>query len=413
MSTTRKDKKLSVPDGRVCSNCSALEGSENAPKLSACARCGLVLYCSRDCQRAHWKASHKQLCVAKADRVPHHRNPLESHRDASSDIIAKCTICLDTMSEESPTCTLPCSHVFHSKCVAELRKLGVHQACPLCRTPLPVGPEKLSEEAARRYVVVNRMVERGHASWSTLTGLARRELDAVVNGWRAAADQEFPLAQNNLGTLYYQGRGVAQSNVEAARWFKKSSNHGFAEAQCNLGDLFHRGRGVSQSDKEAARWYKKAADQGLARAQCNMGTLFEKGSGVAQSDVEAFRWYKKAADQGFAQAQCFLGAHYEKGRGVTQNFEEAVRCYKAAANQGLAQAQFYLGLQFHSGRGVARSDAEAMRWHKKAADQGYAQAQLVMGARFQTGHGVAQSAVEAARWFQKAASQGYTMDGRE
>jgi len=55
---------------KVCGNCLASEGSASSPKLSACARCGLVLYCSRDCQREHWKANHKQHCDAKADRAP-------------------------------------------------------------------------------------------------------------------------------------------------------------------------------------------------------------------------------------------------------------------------------------------------------------------------------------------------------
>ena len=31
--------------------------------------------------------------------------------------------------------------------------------------------------------------------------------------------------------------------------------------------MFDQGRGVAQSDVEAARWYRKAADQGHANAQ--------------------------------------------------------------------------------------------------------------------------------------------------
>jgi hypothetical protein len=59
---------------------------------------------------------------------------------------------------------------------------------------------------------------------------------------------------------------------------------------------------VAQSDVEAARWYRKAADQGHAKAQFNLGFMFSQGRGVAQSDVEAARWYRKAADKGLAQA---------------------------------------------------------------------------------------------------------------
>jgi hypothetical protein len=32
--------------------------------LSACTRCRTVAYCSKDCQRTHWKSGHKQACAA-------------------------------------------------------------------------------------------------------------------------------------------------------------------------------------------------------------------------------------------------------------------------------------------------------------------------------------------------------------
>jgi hypothetical protein len=59
--------------------------------------------------------------------------------------------------------------VFHAACVAELRKFKLKQVCPLCRTPLPPGPDKLHEEATLRYLVLDRRVERGKASWGALT----------------------------------------------------------------------------------------------------------------------------------------------------------------------------------------------------------------------------------------------------
>ena len=64
---------------------------------------------------------------------------------------------------------------------------------------------------------------------------------------------------------------------------------------------------MAQSDVEAVRWYKEAADQGDADAQFNLGNMFDIGRGVAQSNMEAVRWWKKAADQGHADAQSKLG----------------------------------------------------------------------------------------------------------
>src|SRR4051794_37411993 len=46
--------------------------------------------------------------------------------------------------------------------------------------------------------------------------------------------------------------GVQQSDAEAARLFKLAANQGNADAQVNLGVLYRNGRGVQQSDAEAA-----------------------------------------------------------------------------------------------------------------------------------------------------------------
>jgi hypothetical protein len=57
--------------------------------------------------------------------------------------------------------------------------------------------------------------------------------------------------------------------------------------------MFAEGRGVAQSDVEAARWHRKATGQGNAQAKCYLETMFGQGRGVAQSNVEAARWYRK------------------------------------------------------------------------------------------------------------------------
>jgi len=202
MSSGIKDKKNSSPDRKVCSNCSAPEGSASAPVLLACARCGLVNYCSKDCQRAHWKANHKQHCIATADRVPQNPYPSNVRKDATCSSVGasdKCAICQDLLVTDASVCTLPCDHVFHGECVIELRKFGITQACPVCRAVIPAGLGKMFDEATRRFVVIQKLVERGKASWSTLPEWAQKELDASMAGWRTAANKGNVNAQFNLG----------------------------------------------------------------------------------------------------------------------------------------------------------------------------------------------------------------------
>jgi len=396
MMTPTKDKKSSRPNGKVCGNCSAPEGSESAPKLSACTRCGLVVYCSKDCQRAHWKANHKQHCISKADRVPQLRKPPDIPKGADTNTALteeKCAICQDMLGD-ALSITLPCTHVFHGPCVSELRKYGVQQVCPLCRVSLPHGPENVYEEATLRYMVIHRLVETGSASWSTLPDWAQREVDVAIAGWRDAADQEYAEAQFNLGLMFMSGRGMAQSDEEAVQWYRKAADQGHAQAQYFLGLMFKGGRGVAQSDEEAVQWYRKAADQGFAEAQYKLGLMFVEGRGVAQSDEKAVQWYRKAADQGDAGAQHNVGMMFFHGRGVAQSDVEAARWYRTAADQGDAGAQCNLGLMFEEGRGVAQSDEEAFQWYRKAADQGFARAQCRLAQVLSADHGAAHAELE-------------------
>ncbi len=153
-------KKGADPDIQTCAHCFALLGKAGVANLQ-CVRCGLVAYCSKDCQRTHWKANHKSFCIAKADRAPPPAEPTASakkNKDKVKPLAAEgdeCAICLDPLALASAA-TLPCGHVFHPACVEGLRAFGVMQFCPMCRTELPPGPEKLFEEALRIYFIIER-----------------------------------------------------------------------------------------------------------------------------------------------------------------------------------------------------------------------------------------------------------------
>ena len=48
-----------------CANCGALEANGGGA-LKPCARCKIVAYCGRECQKVHWKApgGHKGSCLS-------------------------------------------------------------------------------------------------------------------------------------------------------------------------------------------------------------------------------------------------------------------------------------------------------------------------------------------------------------
>ena len=148
-------KKPSSSTDESCGHCgSAASSSLPGGKLSKCARCGTVAYCSKDCQRAHWKAGHKQFCVPKADRMPSQYQSSKAATAAGEQGEGaiggeECAVCLEPLGR-GVSVALPCAHAFHAVCVNQLRDFGLHNGCPLCRAPLPPGPEKLADEATRR-----------------------------------------------------------------------------------------------------------------------------------------------------------------------------------------------------------------------------------------------------------------------
>jgi hypothetical protein len=159
------DKKKSAdPSAKKCSNC----GTSGA-KLT-CGACKAAHYCSKACQKQHWKNGHKGSCIAPEKRRPHKEKPnasmASSHQEEENG--ESCPICLELLSDAT-LWTLPCELDFHKECVEALRKLGVLQACPLCRADLPEGPEKLCEDEYRMWFLNDRNVQSGKTSWQTLT----------------------------------------------------------------------------------------------------------------------------------------------------------------------------------------------------------------------------------------------------
>ena len=111
-----------------------------------------------------------------------------------------------------------------------------------------------------------------------------------------------PNAQNELGILYSEGRGLPQNYLEAKDWFKKAADQGHAGAQVNLGTLYSLGQGAPYSDRMALFWFQKAAEQRNALAFAKLGMMSERGRGVPQSLVDAHMWYSLSAAYGEKRA---------------------------------------------------------------------------------------------------------------
>jgi TPR repeat protein len=94
------------------------------------------------------------------------------------------------------------------------------------------------------------------------------------------------------------GRGLAQDDVEALKWYRLAAEQGNTKAQVNLGSMYANGFGAPQDDAEAVKWFRSAAKQGFARAQYNLGLMYANGQGVQLDFVSAHMWLNNAAANG-------------------------------------------------------------------------------------------------------------------
>ena len=79
-----------------------------------------------------------------------------------------------------------------------------------------------------------------------------------------AAEQGYTVAQEELGTCYYEGKGVAQDYEKAVYWYTKAAEQDYSVAQFRLAECYALGLGVPQDDREAHEWWKKAKANGYA-----------------------------------------------------------------------------------------------------------------------------------------------------
>jgi TonB family protein len=77
--------------------------------------------------------------------------------------------------------------------------------------------------------------------------------------WRPLAEQGVARAQNNLGVMYENAKGVPQDINEALKWYRLAAEQGYAGAQNNLGLIYALGRGAPRDPVRAYMWFSLAA----------------------------------------------------------------------------------------------------------------------------------------------------------
>jgi hypothetical protein len=336
---------------KACGKCGALEDGVNVNKFSACGRCGLEFYCSKDCQRAHWAQGdglgHRPFCVAKNERAPlppwvspEERGALAAEYAARVQHAAtsgQCAVCLEALAtaggasaaeaagsgggSDSDADDDGCPHQFHPACVAALQAHGLcsslQSVCPVCNRaaaadelPLKDWPAARSfEVGCRRHVALSQKAAAVPLAWAALPPAGQREADEVLRLWRDAASPrnghagaQFALGQANASGALLP---VKKHANEALAW------HYLAAAQGHAGAWTALGQACSASSKHSSGYavgcWRRAAAGGDAEGSFRLGCALSVGLGVPKDLAEAAKWHRAAAEQGHADAAAELG----------------------------------------------------------------------------------------------------------
>ncbi len=98
-----------------------------------------------------------------------------------------------------------------------------------------------------------------------------------------------------LGAMYEQGSVVPQDYMEAFRCYKKAAEVGNAEAQNCLGKLYYQGKGVKQNDVQALMWFSLSGANGMDDAVHNIRVVKKKlkPDQIAKARDLAAEWREK------------------------------------------------------------------------------------------------------------------------
>jgi hypothetical protein len=128
---------------------------------------------------------------------------------------------------------------------------------------------------------------------AAMVGTLRREA-------RSATTDRDPKDQAEISFETYVARSAAQTAERgdfetAIRLWRALAERGHAVSQYNLGQMYYEGQGVAQSFEEAIKWYQRAAEQGLPEAQLGVGVAYGLGRGVPRDLLKAYLWLSLAA----------------------------------------------------------------------------------------------------------------------
>lgn len=219
----------------------------------------------------------------------------------------------------------------------------------------PDGKEETFLEKSMRQAREGKLEDQMNLAYMYLYGTngVKQDFAKSFEFYQMAAEQNDPVALNNLGSLYFNGIGTKADAKKAIEMFSKAAELGNDNAATNLAFIYLKG-GVKDParNKIAMGLFQKAADAGNNVAKFMLGYAYYIGFVYEQNYDSAYKLIRSAAGKNsdLDEAEIVLAEMYINGRGTVQNYNKGIAAYRAAVNQGNTEAYMKLAHIYTAGK---------------------------------------------------------------
>ena len=162
--------------------------------------------------------------------------------------------------------------------------------------------------------------------------------DFIVSLYENAISDGNIHAMNDLGALYYDGRGCEQDFSKAVYYYEMAAKLGNRQSQENLGYCYYYGRNVEIDYKKAFHYFALGAFDGHLISLYKIGDMYMNGYYVEKNPTEAFHIYERCMETMTDEAAptvagpvfLRLGNAYLDGNGTEANPKNALICFQKA-----------------------------------------------------------------------------------
>ena len=184
----------------------------------------------------------------------------------------------------------------------------------------------------------------------------------------------------NIGTMYYNGDGLASDLREAYAWFLLGSAAGDrlaseavartesevplkkVDALTRAAEILQKGDDVPKNLAKAAEFMKMAADTGDAPAATRYALLLIQGQGAPKDLASAQRYCAQGAKKAYAPAMSCLGYLCEDPELGPPRYKEALKWYEAAESGADPIGAYGVGRIYALGLGVKPDLLKAIQY---------------------------------------------------